>query len=404
MVTGDKFLPTKTSKVRIFILIGQVIGIYILDNSPITSFISFGLYSNVIKPLLWCGVVFTVWYFPRLRPQSRLKHRSIINWWSFYFAIIYIVVSVLVGIFIEGLGKSPYSHSLTGILLNIITVGTALVGRELVRGYLVNNKVKESFLMFLLITSFMTITNLSLRSFTYFTGYQNLVEYLAEYFAPEFVENLLATYLVFLGGPIASITYLGIVKGFHWLSPILPNLQWITKALIGVLCPMFFLMLIKRTYMKISKQLKQSEKDEESPLSWMITSVISIGIIWFAVGVFPIYPSVIATGSMEPMINPGDVILVQKIVDMDGIDNLKIGDIILFKKDSIQISHRIIDITEDENGKRFKTKGDNNSGEDQELVQPENIRGKVVYSIPKVGFLTLLIKSKDDIPIEEIVY
>ena len=38
----------------------------------------------------------------------------------------------------------------------------------------------------------------------------------------------------------------------------------------------------------------------------------SVAIIWFAVGLFPLYPSVILTGSMEPDIMPGDVVLVAK--------------------------------------------------------------------------------------------
>ena len=163
-------------------------------------------------------------------------------------------------------------------------------------------------------------------------------------------------------------------------------------------------MSIQSIYFEAAKELKKSEVKKESPLSWIITSILSIAIIWFSVGVFPIYPSVIATGSMQPEIDPGDVILVEKIKDMDGINELKIGDIIQFKRDSILISHRIIDISEGEEGINFKTKGDNNSSEDEELVKPENIKGKIVYSIPKVGLLTLLIKSEDGVPLEEVLF
>ena len=51
---------------------------------------------------------------------------------------------------------------------------------------------------------------------------------------------------------------------------------------------------------------------------------------------------------MEPEIKPGDIILVERIVDIEGINKLKVGDIIQFQRDGILISHRIIDIKREE--------------------------------------------------------
>jgi signal peptidase I len=128
-------------------------------------------------------------------------------------------------------------------------------------------------------------------------------------------------------------------------------------------------------------------------------------IIWFAVGVFPIYPSVIATGSMKPMIKPGDIILVKKIVDMDGINSLKEGDVIQFQRDSMLISHRIIEVVNDEKeGIQFITKGDNNSGEDTDFVRPEDIKGTIEQVVPKIGWVTLLIKSDKDVDLDKIEF
>ncbi len=406
MIIKEEFLPTKRSIPRCIILISMILGIYILENSPIPSIIGSNTFSYIIKPILWGGVVLTVWLYPRTRAYSTLRLRSIINLWAFNFAVIYIIVSILIGLFIEGLGKSPYSHSPIGIVTNIFFVGSMLLGRELVRSYLVNSSTKEeNFKLFIIVALFITITSISFKSYINIKGYEDLVKFIAETLAPEFSENLFATYLVFLGGPLPSIIYMGTVLGFHWFSPILPDLQWITKALIGVMGPTFFLMSMQDIYLNASKQIQKSDKQQESPVSWLITSVVSISIVWFAVGVFPIYPSVIATGSMEPMIKPGDVILVKKIVNIDGINNLKVGDVIQFKRDSILISHRIIEIKNDEkDGLGFKTKGDNNTAVDAQIVKPENVKGTIVYTVPKIGWPTLLIKSKEDIPLEEVVF
>lgn len=405
MVIKQEFLPTRYSIKKCFILIGLVICIYILENSHITSFIDSTIFNYIIRPILWIGLACLVLIFPHVRSKGLLKLRSTIYFWTMNFAIIYIVVSIFAG-FIDALGKSPYNHSLTGILTNIIFVGSALVGREFIRSYLVNSFTKkEKYLVFILVALFMTIIDFSINQYTNIKDLEGLVQFIAQYFAPGFAQNLFASYLVYIGGPAASIIYLGIIQGFHWFSPILPDLKWITTALIGILCPVFFMMSLQAIYQNESKQMKIKEKDKESPLSWMLTSIVSIAIIWFAVGVFPIYPSVIATGSMEPMIKPGDVILVKKIVDMKGINVLKVGDVIQFKRDSVLISHRIIEIISDEKeGMSFRTKGDNNSGVDIELVKPQDIKGIVVYTVPKIGWPTLLIKSDKDIPLDEIEF
>ncbi len=401
----SEYLPTKSSKARCALLITLLIGIYIMENLSINAMIGAQGVNYILKPLLWFGVACMIWLFPRVQGKAKLKQLNSINGWAFIFAFIFIAASLLFGIFVDGLGKSPYSHSITGILINILTVGTVLIGKEFLRSYLVNSITRdENYIVFIIMAVMMTLATISPSSITDLKGYEDLVKFIAQYVAPEFSHNLLATYLVFLGGPLPAIIYLGIIQGFQWLSPILPNLQWITTALVGVMCPVFSLTAMQNIYLSESKQLKAKDKDEESLLSWIVTSLLSIGIIWFAVGVFPIYPSVIATGSMEPMIKPGDVILVKRITDMEGINHLGVGDVMQFKRGSILISHRIIEIVEQEDVKSYRTQGDNNSGADIELVKPEDVKGTIVYVVPKVGWPTLLMKSRDDVPLNEIEF
>lgn len=405
MSTKEEFLPTRSSFKLSFIIILLLLSMYAFENSGISKYIDGFTLNYILKPILWIGLAFIICTFPKIRPKGLLKLRSLVNFWVLSFAIIYIIITVLAGL-VDGLGKSPYNHSLKGIFTNIVFVGSVLIGREFIRSYLVNSFTKkESYKVFILIALLMTFTSISFRRYMDISNFLDLVQFIAQYIGPEFSQNLFACYLVYLGGPLASIIYLGTVQSFNWLSPILPDLKWITLALIGILAPMFFMMTLQTIYATASKQLKVRDKNEESPVSWIITSVISIGIIWFAVGVFPIYPSVIATGSMEPMIKPGDVILVKKVVDMEGINNLEIDDVIQFKRDSILITHRIIDVrNDDEEGLGFRTKGDNNSSADSEIVKPEDVKGTIVYTVPKIGWLTLLIKSDKDIDMDKIEF
>ena len=89
----------------------------------------------------------------------------------------------------------------------------------------------------------------------------------------------------------------------------------------------------------------------------------------------------ILTGSMEPKIDPGDLVIVKK----ENPNNLKVGDVITFNKvdENIVVTHRIIG--EKDNG--FITKGDNNNIHDDGILEKQNVIGKVVLTIPKVGYV-----------------
>ena len=136
-----------------------------------------------------------------------------------------------------------------------------------------------------------------------------------------------------------------------------------------------------------------------------MTAIISIALIWFVVGVFPIVPSVIVTGSMQPLIYPGDIVLLEKVTSEEQIRSLESGDIIQFKRDEVLITHRIIEVIDDGLGNlTYRTKGDNNSAEDSRLVDPNDVKGILVKVVPKVGCPTLLIKGRTQVDYDEIEF
>lgn len=386
---------------------GLVCGLYLLDYSPVAPFLGNQFYTYLFKPILWLGVAYLICFIlPHMRAKGPPRLRGFLNWWAFIFAFMLIVFCVTAGLLIDGLGSSPYNHSLKGILLNILLIGSVILATELVRHYLVNSMTsKENYLVFILIALFLTLLAFPLKKFFGFQGYQDAVKYMAQYVMPEFSKNLLATFLAYLGGPLPAIIYMGTLQAFKWFSPVLPNLQWITEAFVGVLCPVFCLIVLQGMYLKESRTGKKGGQNEENPAGWIGISLFSVILIWFVVGVFPIYPSVIATGSMEPGVRPGDVILVKKVKDMDDIHSLQPGEIIQFRRDNILICHRITAVAKNEDEQtRFHTRGDNNSAPDSQLVKPGDVKGRVVEVVPKLGWPTLLIKSQPDVPLDEIYF
>lgn len=105
-------------------------------------------------------------------------------------------------------------------------------------------------------------------------------------------------------------------------------------------------------------------------------------------------PMTILTGSMTPTYPPGTLIIV-KPVDPS---TLSIGDPITYQIESGKpavVTHRIIAITSISDGTRtFTTKGDANSAADENPVLPVQVRGKVWYSIPYLGWINTVVNGE----------
>ena len=98
--------------------------------------------------------------------------------------------------------------------------------------------------------------------------------------------------------------------------------------------------------------------------------------------VFGYKPFIVLSGSMETEIFRGDLIIVKDTNPKD----LKINDVIAFRDvENTVTTHRIIDIIEKDEKIYFVTKGDNNSSQDQNLVELSAVEGLYVTQITGLG-------------------
>jgi len=95
----------------------------------------------------------------------------------------------------------------------------------------------------------------------------------------------------------------------------------------------------------------------------------------------------VESNSMVPAFEQGDILIVQGVP----AEQLNISDIIVFSvpQQSTPIVHRIIEINKDGT---FQTKGDANNGQlsFEKNILKENIHGKVIFIIPKLGWIKIL--------------
>lgn len=98
--------------------------------------------------------------------------------------------------------------------------------------------------------------------------------------------------------------------------------------------------------------------------------------------VFGYKPFIVLSGSMEVEIHRGDMIIT-KVIDPA---SLVVDDIIAFRDGAGTVTtHRIIDIVEKDGDTYFITKGDNNTSQDQNLVEFSDVEGLYVMRIPGIG-------------------
>ncbi len=87
----------------------------------------------------------------------------------------------------------------------------------------------------------------------------------------------------------------------------------------------------------------------------------------------------------------GDLLFVEGV---DALRDVKIGDVIIFDVPTqpIPLVHRVVAITNSGSEIYFTTKGDNNPYvlQTERYIKPVQIRGRVVFVIPKIGYLSLL--------------
>ena len=102
-----------------------------------------------------------------------------------------------------------------------------------------------------------------------------------------------------------------------------------------------------------------------------------------------IEPAIVLSGSMSPALKTGDIVYIKKPRD----NVYQVGDIVSFKYKGAQKSstHRIVDI--DINGNIY-TKGDSNESIDMVTIICEQIEGKVIITIPKIGYTVSMLQEK----------
>jgi signal peptidase I len=139
--------------------------------------------------------------------------------------------------------------------------------------------------------------------------------------------------------------------------------------------------------------MKRSARLAALFIGWIILGFF--GGLLLAVGVPNLFHAkslTVMSGSMEPTIGTGDVVVARQIPPMDA----RVGDIVTFR-DPLEhdrlITHRVREIHVLRDKVLFVTKGDANTNTEHWVVPVDGTIGRVAFHVPRLGYFMVWIHS-----------
>jgi signal peptidase len=99
---------------------------------------------------------------------------------------------------------------------------------------------------------------------------------------------------------------------------------------------------------------------------------------------------VVLSGSMEPTMSAGDVVVVNAVAP----SAIERGDVITFRDDRQRVTHRVVNVTQEDGQRQFVTKGDANEEADMTPVAAESVVGRVAVVLPFIGHIVLFAQTR----------
>jgi signal peptidase len=358
---------------------------YLLSNMGSQTTLPTELRLYVVDTLLWISVALMGYLGWRYAVAEKPAFNAGLAFGAYAAAVLQIAVSCLAGL-VYGFGRSPYGFRLEVLAANFLYWGTMLVAVELCRASMVLSMARRHALLALVSASlFCSMFGIPMAKWASLSGPGNLLAFTGGTFLPALAENILASYLVLVGGPAISILYRSILQAFAWDSPFLPDLPWMVKALLGTVVPALMLIaLTSASQARLQSRERGPARAMNPWAGWVLVVCFGVAMLWFNAGYLGLSPSVISGQSMLPALAAGDLVITRDVAAED----VHVGDIIRFRQGEVDVIHRVVDIVRDDGGVFFVTRGDANNVADGR-VPLTAFEGKVIAVVPKIGWVTL---------------
>lgn len=323
-----------------------------------------------------------------LKRDPILKHeKNKIEITMVVFGILYIALFYMLGIY-TGFYKQTDYFGVKTLVRYIIPIAIIIISSEIIRNKLLLDDSTKSKVLTVIIGTLIDISiYLDLYGMSTLDGFLALVGFVS---FSALANNILYTYISAQYGRKPIIYYKLITILYIYFIPIAPKLYIYFRTFVRMLYPLLIYSYIDKYYSHERKVERPKERKSQiisMTISCTIMAII-IGLISckFLYGVL-----VIGSESMTGSINKGDVVFFK-----NRKEDIKEGDVIIFKKDDIKVVHRVTKIRNINKQFRYYTKGDANPLPDEGYITQDALLGKALFKIRYIGRPTLWLRDMFD--------
>lgn len=304
--------------------------------------------------------------------------------------IIFFLTFYLCGLVI-GFAKTNNYFTIKALTNIVIPLIIYIILKEYLRYTLITKSSESLILMILMTITFIFIDNTIAFAISGLSFSKSTFLLIALTFIPSITENILCSWTTYHFGFKPCLIYLLIIKLYPYLLPIIPNPNEYIYSIIFFLLPIITLLKLKKWFTtdRVNENVERVRRKQF--LSYIPLAIVVITLVYFVSGYFKYYAVAIATGSMVPNINKGDVVIVNQQFKADELEK---GEIIAYKYGGKVIVHRINDLIKKDKTIIIYTKGDANNDVDGWKVTPDMIIGTVKNKIPAIGYPTIWLNER----------
>ena len=357
------------------------------------------LYNMMLRPLVYATLAVIVYVFMGLdsRPVRKAHSANMIAVLSVaLFGFVFFIT-----IFLFGAGANVMTMNASVVMRNIWERGTIVVLGELIRYKLIKGADPQNragtVIMLTIVLAYGHMDGIRMlldgNVIVWAIFYESIFRYLVISAAASFF----AIQGSFLSVLLISFVYIMVT----YLVPIMPDISPIAWSLI-ISCVVFasaitYHFIISEKGRTQRKREKQTAKYyAKRPILFnAATAAAVVAIVAFFMGMFPVYPLVVLTGSMAGTIERGSLVFIERVPPGEAYIMVGEGEVIHFiSHGRVEYIHRVVDFVHDTYGERqYITRGDANHVTDPFPVPPDDVLGIARATMPALGYPYIYLRA-----------
>ncbi len=304
--------------------------------------------------------------------------------------ITFFLIYYLFGIVI-GFAKVSNYYNINSILNIIIPIIIYIILSEILRYQLLIKSSESKYLIYLVCLFFIIMDTSIATSLVNIKELKDTFLLISLTILPSISKNILCTYLSLNFGYKPCLLYVLVMSLYSYLLPLVPNPNEYVYSLIFLILPLWILFHIRKWTSKDKVNnvvIGRFDFKRVNLVYYIPLIIITFILVYFISGYFRYYAVAIASGSMEPVLSRGDVV----VVDQE-YKSINVGDILAYNYDGKVVVHRIYKIIDTNKEYYIYTKGDANNSYDKYKISKNMLIGIVKFKIPLIGYPTVLLNE-----------